>query len=275
VREERFEVRVGDGTIAGCAAPEGAPPALLLHGGPAIPDYMGSCALELEGLFATIRYTQRGVPPSSVGAPFSIESHMDDAVAVLDARGHERAWAIGHSWGGHLALHLLVAHPERLLGVVCVDALGAFDVFPELGENMGRGLARDERDRAAAILARRNAGEATEQELVERWSILWPRYFLREELAPAPPRNVGLECSVTTSTSIAEHFERGTLERGLPETRLPVLIVHGVQSPLPIESLERTAALIPGAVFERIEGSGHFPWLEQPGQVRAAVERFL
>jgi pimeloyl-ACP methyl ester carboxylesterase len=56
---------------------------------------------------------------------------------------------------------------------------------------------------------------------------------------------------------------------------MPVLIVHGVDSPLPIESLERTAGLIPGAVFEPIEGSGHFPWLEQPGAVRSAVERFL
>ena len=117
MREEPFEVRVGDGSLVGCAATDGAP-ALLLHGGPAIPDYLGPCALELEGLFATMRYTQRGVPPSTVGGPYSIESHMDDALAVLDAREVERAWAIGHSWGGHLALHLLVAHPERLLGVV-------------------------------------------------------------------------------------------------------------------------------------------------------------
>jgi pimeloyl-ACP methyl ester carboxylesterase len=33
---------------------------------------------------------------------------------------------VGHSWGGHLALHLLLAHPDRLLGVVAVDPLGAF-----------------------------------------------------------------------------------------------------------------------------------------------------
>jgi proline iminopeptidase len=274
VREEPFEVRVGEGSLVGCAAAEGAP-ALLLHGGPAIPDYMGSCALELEGLFGTIRYTQRGVPPSTVGAPYTIESHMDDALTVLDARGHEQAWAIGHSWGGHLALHLLVAHPERLLGIVCVDALGAFDVFAELGANMQRGLAPEEVERAAEILDKRNAGEATEQELVERWAIMWPQYFLREELAPAPPRNVGLQCSVDTNASMAAHFGQRTLERGLPEARLRVLIVHGVQSPLPIESLERTAALIPGATFERVEATGHFPWLEQPGAVRAAVERFL
>jgi pimeloyl-ACP methyl ester carboxylesterase len=274
VREEPFEVRVGEGSLVGCAAAEGAP-ALLLHGGPAIPDYMGSCALELEGLFATIRYTQRGVPPSTVGAPYTIESHMDDALAVLEARGLERAWAIGHSWGGHLALHLLVAHPERLLGVVCVDPLGAFDVFAEQGRRLQRRLAAKQIERAAEILAKRNAGVATEQELVERWAIMWPQYFVREELASAAPRNIGPQCSEDTNASIAEHFERRTLELGLPEARLPVLIVHGVQSPLPVESAERTAAFVPGAVFEPVGDCGHFPWIEQPGALRAAVERFL
>jgi proline iminopeptidase len=274
VREEPFEVQIGGGSLAGCAASEGAP-ALLLHGGPAIPDYMGPCALELEGLFATIRYTQRGVPPSNGGPPYSIEFHMDDALAVLDARKIDRAWAIGHSWGGHLALHLLVAHPERLLGVVCVDPLGAFDVFADMGVSMQRRLTPEEIERALEIEEKRSAGEVTEQELVERWAIMWPQYFLREELASAAPRDVGPRCSIDTNASIAEHFERRTLELGLHEARLPALFVHGVQSPLPVESAERTAALIPGAVFEPVDDCGHFPWIEQPGAVRRAVERFL
>lgn len=274
MREEPFEVQVDGGSLVGCAAAEGAP-ALLLHGGPAIQDYTGPCALELEGLFATIRYTQRGVTPSTAGPPYSIESHMADALTVLDSRGHERAWAIGHSWGGHPALHLLVSHPERLLGVVCVDPLGAFDAFAELGANMQRRLSPDEIERAAEIEAKRNAGEVTEQELVERWTIMWPQYFLHDELASAAPRHAGPRCSMDTNASIAEHFEQRTLERGLPEARLPVLVAHGVQSPLPVESAERTAALIPGAVFEPVDDCGHFPWIEQAGAVRRAVERFL
>ena len=274
MREEPFEIRVGDGALVGCAATDGAP-ALLLHGGPAIPDYMGPCALELEGVFATLRYTQRGVRPSTVGGPYSIESHMDDALAVLDARGVERAWAIGHSWGGHLALHLLVAHPGRLLGVVAVDPLGAFDVFDEQDRRMRRRLSREQIARVAEIEARRSAGEVTDEELVERWGLLWPQFFLHEELASAPPKHVGPQCSIGTNASISAHFEQRTLELGLPDARLPLLIVHGVQSPLPVESAERTAALVPGAAFESVDDCGHFPWIEQPDAVRRAVERFL
>jgi pimeloyl-ACP methyl ester carboxylesterase len=274
VHEEPFEVRVGSGSLAGCASTEGEP-ALLLHGGPAIPDYLGPLALELEGLFATVRYTQRGVPPSTVGPPYSIESHMDDALAVLDARDVERAWAIGHSWGGHLALHLLVAHSERLLGVIAVDPLGAFDVFAEQGRRLQRRLSADEIARVDEIEKLRRAGNVTDDELVERWGLLWPQFFLHEELASAPPKHVGPECSIGANASISAHFERRTLELGLPDARLPMLIVHGVQSPLTVESAERTAALVPGAVFEPVDECGHFPWIEQPGSVRRAVERFL
>ena len=31
---------------------------------------------------------------------------------------------VGHSWGGHLLLHVAVAHPERLHGGLAVDPLG-------------------------------------------------------------------------------------------------------------------------------------------------------
>ena len=73
--EHPFEVAVGDGVLRGHRGGEG-PPALLLHGGAAIPDYMDGCAEELDGLFHTIRYTQRGPLPSTDGPPYSIESHM-------------------------------------------------------------------------------------------------------------------------------------------------------------------------------------------------------
>ena len=133
--EAPFELATGDGILHGHFGGTGIP-ALLLHGGPGLPDYMHGCAEELAGLFTTIRYTQRGVEPSTVGGPYTVESHVADAIAILDLFGQEKAWAVGHSWGGHLALHLAVAHPERLYGIACIDPLGASDnVLAEFDEN--------------------------------------------------------------------------------------------------------------------------------------------
>ena len=47
---------------------------------------------------------------------------------------------VGHSWGGHLALHVAMVLPERLLGVVAVDPLGSVGDgrWPEFDEEIFR-----------------------------------------------------------------------------------------------------------------------------------------
>jgi proline iminopeptidase len=275
LREESFELPVEGGAVRGHRAGSGQP-ALLLHGGAAVPDYLGDCAPRLDGLFETVRYTQRGTPPSDAPPPYTIESHMADALAVLDLFGIERAWAIGHSWGGHLALHLRVAHPDRIAGVLCIDALGAEPgVFVTFEENRDRKLTAEQIARIHAIEERRRSGEVSEAELVERFALGWPAYFHDPEPASPPPERVGLEASIETNRSLAEHFERRTLIRRLPEVRAPALFVHGESDPLPPESSTLTAALIPGALGETIPDCGHFPWLEQPAAFRSAVEGLL
>lgn len=274
--EEPFAVPVGDGVLAGHRGGDG-PPALLLHGGPAWPDYTDGCAQELDGLFQTHRYTQRGARPSTVGEPYTIESHVADAVAVLDHFGVDRAWAVGHSWGGHLALHLLVAHPGRLMGVVCIDPLGAFErVFAEFGSNLRRLMSAQQSARVDEIEARRRRGEATEADLVERSEVLWPLYFADPAAAPPHPSGrIGVACSTGTNASISHHFRLSTLATGLPSAQLPALFVHGELDPLPVSSSSEAAVLIRDAVVVTIPDCGHFPWMERPGEIRRAVAAFL
>jgi len=273
--ETAFAVPVAGGTLRGHRAGTGAA-ALLLHGGAAVPDYLGECAAVLDGLFETFRYTQRGTPPSDGGPPYTIESHVADAVAVLDRFELERAWAIGHSWGGHLALHLALTHPERLLGLLLVDPLGADpSVFADQDANLRLGLTTEQRSRIDEIERRRREGRVGEAELVERFALVWPQFFADPACAPPPPPRVGVQASIETNRSIADHFRDRTLARGLPDLRLRVLFVHGVQDPLPLRSTTATAALIPGARVEEIPACGHFPWLERPEAFRVAVERLL
>jgi pimeloyl-ACP methyl ester carboxylesterase len=273
--EAAFEVAIDGGVLRGHRGGTGAS-ALLLHGGPAIPDYMGDCAEALDGLFSTIRYTQRGVPPSAAGPPYTIESHASDALAVLDSLGIDRAWAVGHSWGGHLALHLGHLHADRLLGLLLIDPLGADPtVFADLDANLRRGLTEDERHRVDDIEDGRRDGDVSEADLVERYRLLWPQYFARREEAFASPARVGVQCSIETNRSIGAHFQAETLVFGLPGLSLPALFVHGQQDPLPLASTERTAALIQDARVEAIPGCGHFPWHERRAAFRQAVERLF
>jgi pimeloyl-ACP methyl ester carboxylesterase len=76
----------------------------------------------LEGLartFRVITLDNRGTGLSDrPDAPVSIARMADDAVAVLDALGIDRAHVLGISMGGMIAQEVALHHPERVIGLV-------------------------------------------------------------------------------------------------------------------------------------------------------------
>lgn len=74
-------------------------------------DRAGLLAIDLRG-----RSRSAGLP-----APFGLDAHVRDMVAVLDAAGIERAVVTGHSLGAYVATRLAVTHPDRVSRLVLVD----------------------------------------------------------------------------------------------------------------------------------------------------------
>ena len=275
VGDQEFRIETPAGTIAGRREGSG-PPALVLHGGPGLSDYTEGLAAELDDRFETFRYQQRGLEPTTVGAPYSVEAHVEDALAVLDGLGLDRVVVVGHSWGGHLAMHLVVAAPERISAAVIVDPLGAVPDGgeQELEENIMARLPANLARRVEALERRIAAGDGSEADVDESNRIIWPYYFARPGSAPPmPDLRMNLRTFVDTSASVREHFERETLTRGLPGVRCPLLFVHGSESPIPWRRSEESARLAPNATLEIVDRCGHFLWIEAPGSVRAAVRR--
>lgn len=101
---------------------------------------------------------------------------------------------------------------------------------------------------------------------------MWPGYFSRPDQAPPmPPLGLSVDCYAGTFASIQWHFEHKSLEDGLPSLSMPTVFVLGADSPIPPEHGIATAALIAGARYRIEPDCGHFPWLERPGSVRAAL----
>lgn len=277
---EPLVVPTPEGELRGLRYAGEGPQAVLLHGGPCITGtYLEPLVPHLTGSFRQLLYQQRGLPPSTVGGPYTVEANVADLAAVIDAAAGGRAWIVGHSWGGHLALHALVAIPERIAGAVIIDPLGAqFDVMPEFGERLRAPLTEAQRARVDELEAREEAGTATSEESMESFRIVWPSYFADPaEAPPMPDMEMAVEAFTATFASIAEHAEAGTLTRGLPEVppEIPVLFIHGAESPMPVRATTDTAALIPHARVDLVEGAGHFVWAERPDGVRDAVRAFL
>ena len=278
---EQFEVPVRGGTLVGSSvgsvtgAGTVGPPVLLLHGGPGLSDYLDGLLPELDGL-RVARYQQRGLDPSTAREPYDVAVQVDDVVAVLDHLGWARPLVLGHSWGGHLLLHLLAAHPDRVGAAVVVDPLGAVGDGgrEEFEAELERRLPDDVRERAVELDRRAMAGEGTDDEALESLMPAVAGVLLR----PGPRAR-----AARTSTSVSRRTPPRWspwwpscpgLAARLGDVRVPTRFVHGALSPMPVTASTDSAALL-GAEVDVVAGSGHFLWLESPGAVRRNVDLLL
>jgi pimeloyl-ACP methyl ester carboxylesterase len=272
VKWAEFTTLHDEALVAGLRAGNG-PPVLLLHGGPGLGfDYLRDLAEELAEENDVVWYQQRGQAPSVVEGPYTVATDVGDARRVLDALGWDKAYVVGHSWGGHLALHVAEALPDRVLGVLSVDPLGAIGDgrWPEFDEEIFRRTPESVRARARELDELSMKGEADDALALEGMRLVWSAYFADPEAAPPIPE---LRLASERSAQMVESInaELPKLEAGLPQIRVPVGFVHGSRSPMPIEASTDAAERIPGAWVEVIEGAGHFIWVEAPGAVRDSL----
>jgi proline iminopeptidase len=236
-------------------------------------DYMDMLAPEVDG-WRTVRYQQRGLAPSAVSGPFTVERHVADAVAVLDTVGLGRAVVLGHSWGGHLALQVALARPDRVAGLVIVDPLGAVGDggVAEMGQHLVDRMSPAAAGQFGKVAARLAGPGPTDADALESLSLLWPSYFADPAAAPPfpPQMKTSLEGYRETFASVAEQLASGFGAK-LREVQVPAVFVLGEESPMPVSQGQQTAALMPQAEVEIIPGAGHLPWHERPGCVAAAL----
>jgi proline iminopeptidase len=197
---------------------------------------------------------ERGIPPSVEVGPYDVGTNVRDAIAVLDALSLDRVWLIGHSWGGHLAMHVAVARPERVRGLISISGRGA---VPDGGME-------------AMIVELRKRYEQVYGPLTGpiRLEEGWGLRFSDPRAAPPWPGLAYSQAVLTeANNSVTEHYTRETLLRGLRHLKVPALFVHGRMDPLPVSVSVETAALMSTSTLEIIEDCGHFPWIEDPGVI--------
>jgi pimeloyl-ACP methyl ester carboxylesterase len=264
-----------DGPLIGGRRAGTGPPVLLLHGGPGLGfDYLRELADELAHENDVAWYQQRGLEPSATKGPYTVAADVDDARRVLDVLGWDKAYVVGHSWGGHLALHVAEALPERVLGVLPVDPLGAVGDgrWPEFDEEMFRRTPEHLRARARELDELATTGAADDALALEGLRLVWPAYFA--DPASASPM-LGLRVASERSADMGRSIlaELPALEAGLARISVPIGFVHGGSSPMPVAASTDAAERIPHAWVDVVDGAGHFIWVEAPGAVRASLRR--
>ena len=257
---------IDTGVVAGWVREGGPQHALLLHGGPGMGyEYLDALTDEIGPAWTVASFQQRGLAPSTLDGPFDIATAVADVADFLDALGWDRGVLVGHSWGGHLALHAAVMIPDRIAGVLAVDPLGA------VGDG---GAVAFEQALMARIPPDDLARLAAATDGVEALRILWPGYAADPSAAPPFPA-VRLADGAVDALREDVRARIGGLEAALPGLAAPLGVVAGGASPMPTTAASDIVDRVPGAWLEVVDGAGHFPWLERPGRVGAALDRLI
>jgi lipase len=114
----------------------------------------------------------RGHGRSPYEPPWTVERHVADVLAVLDADGIERADLVGHSYGGMIAVHLARTAQRRVRRLVLLDpatGLAPADAAGEARSRMAPVSFADAAEARAALAARwpEAPDEAVDDEVAE------------------------------------------------------------------------------------------------------------
>jgi len=167
---------------------------------------------------------------------------------------------VGLSVGGLIAQGLAARQPERLSALILCDTAAKI------------GTAEMWASRIEAI--EQDGIEAIADSIMERWLSAAFRRDRPEESAGW--RNMLVRTPADGYLGTCAAIRDADLSAEAARIDVPVLCLVGSEDgATPPDLVQATAALIPGARFEVIDGAGHLPCIEQPGVVAALIASFL
>jgi 3-oxoadipate enol-lactonase len=242
---------------------------LLIHSGVAdgfIP-FMHEPALAER--YRLVRYHRRGYAGSDrVSAPYGIEAHAADALALLDALGIEQAHVVGHSGSGPIALQLALDAPDRVSSVVLEEP-----AIHSIDEGWSALMTR----MIDPVVAQYRSGDA--RGALEVWMAAAGGSTWRTDLVrtvPCGPQQM-LEDVATFFEVDVEAVEAWRFERAdAALISQPVLYVAGAEpNPLARAVMERLRKWVPQTETALIPNANHMLHTNEPGAVAEALAGFF
>lgn len=208
--------------------------------------------------------SQLGLP---VQSPYTLQDMAQDALGLLDALGLARAHLIGVSMGGMIAQRLAATAGGRVASLTSIMSSSGAPGLPGPRSDIARAMlsrprSRDPEDIAdhTVALLRRIGSPVHPQD----WHEVRARVLADVRRAHHPAGVARQLLAVAADTN---------RHRLLPRITCPTLVLHGTADPLvPLACGRDTAARIPRARFEAIEGMGH-DW--PPAVARHVADRLV
>jgi pimeloyl-ACP methyl ester carboxylesterase len=191
-------------------------------------------------------------------APYTLARACAELVGLINARPGERFVLIGHSMGSQIAELVAAGRPDRIAALVLITAV------PLAGGPLP--------DDLRTLL--RNCGGDVEQQ--RRIRGMFAHRLAESDLGMLldPATLMGAEAAAGYYDAFTGGDEMG---RHPTKYRGPTLLIAASLDP--VVSPQQTAAMrdarFPGCALAIIEGSGHWPHLEQPARLAATTASFV
>jgi pimeloyl-ACP methyl ester carboxylesterase len=206
---------------------------------------------------------KRGVGLSDREHTADLNERAADVQAVLDAVGSAKAVVLASSEGAASAVPFCVRHPERVAGLVLFGSLPSL-----IAPDFPVGLAAEQYlEHMTWLYDNWGTGRSLESfapsAAHDPASVAWYARMERDAITPG-----GLLQMVRTSAAVSYvHL--------LPQIRVPTLVLHRSNEPVPVEAARLAALLIPGARMVELDGVDHLMWFGDTGPVLNEVRRVL
>jgi pimeloyl-ACP methyl ester carboxylesterase len=242
-------------------------PVFLLHG------YTGNLrnwALQVGAIsrdFRMVSIDHRGHgesdKPTDADA-YTLAQMAEDAFGVLDHLGIDECYLVGHSMGGAIAQHLVLAHPERVRALVLMDTWSEVPRGRGVAER-ARLLELAETEGMAAVFEEQLRSDPLRLQQLERhpaFLAVWRQQFLM------------------TSAEAYVHCARAI--GGTPSWRdelrridVPTQVICGENDEPFIEACRQLHAGIAGSELAWIPNAAHTPQIENAAAFNGVLTSFL
>ncbi|MEJ2540928.1 MAG: alpha/beta hydrolase [Gemmatimonadota bacterium] len=175
----------------------------------------------------------------------------EDVIAVLDALDLDDVILVGHSMGGPVVAEVAAKVPNRIRGLVAVDAYQYFGLPVLRGTGVATMVARFEAEfvGAARTVVQNMFVETSDPALIER---------ITGKMLAGPP-----EVGIAAMRSNFEWYrDEGAAVLG--ELTLPITVINSTEY-FPTD-LDLLGEIAPSAVVTLMDGVGHFVMLEDASQ---------
>ncbi|HEV3132123.1 MAG TPA: alpha/beta fold hydrolase [Acidimicrobiales bacterium] len=202
------------------------------------------------------------------GASSAVAAGLADGALLLGEAGGQATY-VGYSMGARFCLHLALARPAPVVGLVLISATAGIDLPAER-------LARRRTDEAMAEQLDPTGGPASTATPVETFIRRWLEGPLFAGISPEASglgqRLANTGPGLASSLRLAGTGTQPALWGRLGELTMPVLIITGGSDEKFTALGGRMAAAIgPNATHAVVAGTNHAPHLQRPREVAALV----